>query len=209
MAIAALTSNGDPDCSAIVAASNLPAGVSQLLVVGENIAGYTIRGCRKYSAKWYSSFSYPVSIGRNGIAKPEHKLEGDLKTPSGLYSLGTSFGISRLKLDFPYRKLTASDKFIDDQDSSEYNSWVRGYTAAASYEPLLKYYRYGIVINYNMNPVIKGKGSAIFIHNWNTPFEPTSGCVAMAESNLLAVLNWLHKKAHPHVLILEQSAQNE
>ena len=187
----------------------VPKNTRQLLVVDYAIAGYKIYPCQKDKGIWMSGLpSSVVSIGKKGIIAAQNKMEGDLKTPAGLYLLGTAFGTTDLRLRFPYRKLTIDDKFVDDINSKQYNRWVRGKTDAASYEPMLKYYRYGIVINYNMDPVIPGKGSAIFIHNWSILEEPTSGCIAMAESNLITILRWLNKKSNPMVLILPATNSN-
>ena len=74
-----------------------------------------------------------------------------------------------------------------------FNRWVKGALPNCSCERLLRpdgLYRYGLVIEYNTSPVIAGKGSAIFVHIWQ-PGQPTAGCVAMAEGDLLQLLGWL------------------
>ncbi len=50
-----------------------------------------------------------------------------------------------------------------------------------------------IVLNYNMKPIIKNKGSAIFIHIANKRFKPTEGCVALKKNDLLLLLNVIKK----------------
>ena len=52
-------------------------------------------------------------------------------------------------------------------------------------------YRYGIVIGYNGTPVVKGLGSAIFLHVWQGRDVPTPGCVALAEEDVVAILGRL------------------
>ena len=39
-----------------------------------------------------------------------------------------------------------------------------------------------------MNPIIKNKGSAIFIHVANNNFKKTEGCVAIKKKQLLKIL---------------------
>ncbi|MNT94259.1 hypothetical protein D3C72_2359060 [compost metagenome] len=58
-----------------------------------------------------------------------------------------------------------------------------------------------MVIRYNDNPIIKGKGSAIFMHIWRSQDKPTAGCVAMSEVNLLKVMNRLDPKQSPVISI--------
>ena len=48
-----------------------------------------------------------------------------------------------------------------------------------------------MVIEYNTKPVVKGKGSAIFFHLADEKYTPTSGCVAIAENDMLNYLQWL------------------
>ncbi len=184
----------------------VPVASRQLLIVKviHNYSGYLF-GCQKASNQWQNAFPHPIPvvIGKNGIAIYGTKKEGDQKTPSGLYRLGTAFGAKPRALQFDYRILSSQDKFIDDPLSPEYNSWVNGPTTAKSYEELQKLYKLAIVINYNMDPVIPGNGSAIFLHTWVSPLTPTAGCIALSEENLLIILNWLNRRYQPAILILD------
>jgi L,D-peptidoglycan transpeptidase YkuD (ErfK/YbiS/YcfS/YnhG family) len=45
-----------------------------------------------------------------------------------------------------------------------------------------------------MRPVIKNKGSAIFIHVANNNYNPTRGCVALSKIDLLKILNNINKR---------------
>jgi len=45
-----------------------------------------------------------------------------------------------------------------------------------------------LVLNYNMNPIKKNKGSAIFIHVAKNNFKKTKGCVAIKKQNLIKLL---------------------
>ena len=62
-------------------------------------------------------------------------------------------------------------------------------------------YEYAVVIGYNTNPVVKGNGSAIFLHVWRGPEAPTAGCVALDRSDLVALLAWLDASRHPRVVM--------
>ena len=146
-------------------------------------------------------------LGKNGFSPSGEKKEGDGRTPSGIFPLGTTFGYApAVETGLPYRQVTAEDFWIDDPQSPQYNQWITGTPAAKSFEKLKRdddLYKYGIVIEYNTNPVIQGAGSAIFLHVWRSPESPTTGCVAVSEENMLRLLKWLDKTKNP-VIILEE-----
>ena len=54
-------------------------------------------------------------------------------------------------------------------------------------------YNYFILIEYNYKKVIKGKGSAIFIHLTKN-YNPTLGCIALKENDFLVLAKILNKK---------------
>ena len=134
------------------------------------------------------------------------KKEGDLKTPTGLYRIEWTFGTEPLALKMDFKYITAEDKFIDDPKHKDYNTWVNGTTDALSFETMTHpLYKMGAIINYNMQPIIPGAGSAIFLHIWRSEQEGTAGCVALSEKHLLQVLRWLDKTQHPFIFITHQS----
>lgn len=144
-------------------------------------------------------------IGRNGFADCGGKKEGDGKTPSGIYSMKTTFGYGRtMATKMSYRQILADDIWVDDPHANDYNRWTKmGKTQAASYEIMKRdddLYKYGIVIEYNTDPVIKGKGSAIFLHIWRGKNSPTAGCVAVSEKDLIKIIGWLDPGAAPLII---------
>lgn len=148
----------------------------------------------------------PAMTGRNGFAPPGEKREGDGRAPTGIFSLESAFGYPPfIKTKMPYRQATDDDLWVDDVNSPDYNTWVkRGATNASSFEVMKlkdRRYTYGIVTGYNRNPVVKGHGSAIFIHVWLTEGYKTSGCVALAPENMLNILEWLSPEANPQILM--------
>jgi L,D-peptidoglycan transpeptidase YkuD (ErfK/YbiS/YcfS/YnhG family) len=46
-----------------------------------------------------------------------------------------------------------------------------------------------IVLNYNMSPVIKNKGSAIFIHIAKNNYNKTKGCIALKKKDLIEIVS--------------------
>jgi L,D-peptidoglycan transpeptidase YkuD (ErfK/YbiS/YcfS/YnhG family) len=145
-------------------------------------------------------------IGKNGFADPGEKREGDGKSPSGIFRLKMAFGYDKsIRTKMPYRQASSDDLWIDDVNAVDYNHWVKKEdTQAASYEKMKRddnLYKYGIVVEYNTNPVIKGFGSAIFIHVWGGENTATGGCVAVAEDNLIRILDWLDPQALPVIVM--------
>ena len=51
-----------------------------------------------------------------------------------------------------------------------------------------------LVINYNVNPILKNKGSAIFLHLANKKFGSTKGCIAIKKKDFLKILPSINKK---------------
>lgn len=190
--------------------ARVPAHSDQLLVVTGNTLGSgsaTVKAFEKGENRWTSPFPpADAVIGRNGFARPGAKREGDGKTPSGIYPLILAFGYDgKVDTRMPYREVTENDLWVDDPEAQDYNKWVRrGETKARSFEELRRkdgLYRYGLVIGYNTDPVAAGRGSAIFLHVWKGRSSPTSGCVAMAEQNVLHILKWLDPAKKPLIIM--------
>jgi len=177
----------------------------RLLVVNDDASSpfAMVHALEKREGEWRSVFSpMEAMIGKNGFAQPGEKREGDGRTPSGVFPLGTAFGYEpSVETRMPYRQATAEDLWVDDPGADDYNKWVKkGQTKAASFESMRRedlLYRYGIVIEYNTNPVVKGHGSAIFFHVWMDRGESTHGCVALSEKDMLKILRWLDPAAKP------------
>lgn len=150
-----------------------------------------------------------IAIGKNGATTD--KREGDFKTPLGLFKLGSAFGISSIKTDYPYLKVTNDSYWVDDSMSPNYNKWVElnkeNIKNWQSAEHLIDYdeYKLGFIIEYNTteqyDELNKGndKGSAIFLHIKTKDY--TSGCIATTEENIKYILNWVKTENNPYILI--------
>ena len=186
-----------------------PIGKSRQLVLATNrdrlSVLVTIQALEKTRGFWQPVFPpFVGSIGEKGFAAIDEKREGDGKSPSGIFRLGAAFGyLPSVVTKMPYRQATNDDYWVDDVNSADYNKWVKGKPSAASWERMKReddQYKYGIVIEYNTNPVIKGKGSAIFLHVWKDG-KPTAGCVAMSEEIVLKILAWLDPAKEPLIIM--------
>jgi L,D-peptidoglycan transpeptidase YkuD (ErfK/YbiS/YcfS/YnhG family) len=142
-------------------------------------------------------------LGRSGLTT--HKHEGDGATPAGTYRLGDAdFGIAADPgVHGAYHQLVCGDWWDEDVRSPAYNTFRH---VACGTQPafgddsealwrITPQYRYVAVIEYNAHPVVRGRGSAIFLHV--SAGRPTAGCVSLPEAELLRVLRWLQPSAHP------------
>lgn len=183
--------------------------VSQLLVVynykPESFTAVFV-ALEKKDKNWVVKQSpIEAAIGKNGFALPNQKMEGDGKSPTGIFRLGKLFSYEKQAYTLlENQQTTKEDKWIDDINSPDYNKHIIGTTNAKSYENLLlntDVYKYCTVIEYNTNPVVKGKGSAIFFHLSLKPDSFTSGCVAINEEHMKLMINWLDPKQNPSIIM--------
>jgi len=190
---------------------NIDSDTKQILLVADDrflsFAPGKVYALEKSFFSWRQAMEpFDAVIGRNGFAPQNEKREGDGRTPSGVYRLGTAFGYSEsINSKMPYRQALPDDFWVDDPNAPDYNRWVKqSETRAASFETMRRsdsLYKYGIVIEYNTDPVIQGRGSAIFMHVWRGPGSSTAGCVAVSEPDILRILSWLDPVAHPVMVI--------
>ncbi|MBN1473199.1 MAG: L,D-transpeptidase family protein [Syntrophaceae bacterium] len=182
-----------------------------VLVHKKNIQSseYLVYLLQKHNKKW-NLFSEPMnaSVGRNGVASIGKKREGDGKTPAGIFSIKHTFGYNAsINTKMPYRQVLDDDLWIDDPKAPDYNKWVKKTeTSAKSFEKMKRsdeQYKYGIIIEYNTDPIIEGHGSAIFMHVWKGKNSSTAGCVAVSEKNIIKILSWLDPDANPMIIIYQ------
>jgi len=145
----------------------------------------------------YDEFKFKCSIGKNG--KTTKKIEGDNKTPKGLYTLGPLYyRKDRLpKLSTKLKKIEIMKNFgwCDDVKSKFYNKPIKT-NINVRHEKLYrndKKYDLLIPIEYNSKKPKKNKGSAIFLH-LTSNYKKTQGCVAIKEKDMLILLNLINKK---------------
>ena len=183
--------------------------VEQLLVAinnNDSADKAIVIALEKVNKKWKIKLG-PVqaSIGRTGFALPGEKIEGDGKSPTGIFDLGQLYTYeASVKTSLPFIQTNSEDKWIDDPNHENYNSHIRGNTTAKSFEHLKLSsidYKYCMVIEYNTHPVVKGKGSAIFFHLADANYSPTAGCVAIKESDMDQILLWLDPNKQKAILM--------
>ena len=141
---------------------------------------------------YYLNYKIKCAIGKNGITK--NKQEGDLKTPSGIFKLKKIFyRKDRIKLNNTTIKKSYIKKnsgWCDDPASKYYNKEIKS-PFKYSAEKLWRkdnIYDLIIVLNYNFNPIIKNRGSAIFLHISKKNYAPTKGCIAINKKDMMNLL---------------------
>ncbi|MFZ3236375.1 MAG: L,D-transpeptidase family protein [Stellaceae bacterium] len=170
----------------LVAASLLPAGgLVEAGATGENLE------YRDGRLSWPGGVAR-AAVGRSGVSMS--KKEGDGATPAGVFTLVSAFyRADRLpapRSGLPLRALSPRDAWCDDPADRSYNGLVSlPYPAHA--EPMWlddEVYDLLVVIGYNLDPVVPGAGSAIFLHVARPDFSPTAGCVAVAKDVLVGLM---------------------
>lgn len=139
--------------------------------------------------------TYKCAIGKNGIT--QHKVEGDLKTPEGTFFLRKLYyredKLSKPETLLPSIAISKDDGWCDDITSKDYNQHIT-LPSSKSHEELWRdddKYDLIIPISYNDDPILRNKGSAIFIHLIDKEYSGTEGCIALAKDDLIYILKKL------------------
>ena len=145
----------------------------------------------------YKGYKLKCSIGKSGITHV--KKEGDLATPKGVFKLGLLYyrkdRNKSLKSKLKKRVIKKNMGWCDDSKCKKYNQEIYypfKYRAEKLYRKD-KIYDILINIKYNHSPVIKEKGSAIFLHLTNNKYKPTKGCVAIQKKDFLKILPFINR----------------
>ena len=169
-----------------------------------------------------------VTVGRAGSAwgtglHPAQpggplKREGDGRSPAGIFTIGTAFGYpAQVETGLQYQAMDASDWCVDVPGSPLYNRIVDAREVGdeavkGSSEPMRRdlhvdgdqRYRIGFVIDHNAAGADHA-GSCIFGHVWKSPADATSGCTAMSDADMQALLRWLDRRRNPRFVLLPKA----
>jgi L,D-peptidoglycan transpeptidase YkuD (ErfK/YbiS/YcfS/YnhG family) len=140
---------------------------------------------------------FPCALGRAGITS--NKREGDGATPLASMRLLSGYVRRRrfaLRSSLPLRTISPTLGWCEVPDDRNYNRPVRmPYTA--SHERMLRQdglYDACIVLDWNVRPRRRGRGSAIFFHLARPGFTPTAGCVAVTHAVMQRLLPLLSRR---------------
>jgi L,D-peptidoglycan transpeptidase YkuD (ErfK/YbiS/YcfS/YnhG family) len=136
-----------------------------------------------------------AACGKAGVSTT--KREGDHASPAGSFPLLRAFyrpdRLAAPKTALPLAALKPTDGWCDDPVDPNYNRLV-ALPYPASHEDLWRddgLYDLIVVIGYNTDPVVPGKGSAIFLHCASPDFASTEGCIAVSRDVLVPLLGLL------------------
>ena len=146
----------------------------------------------------YKGYKLKCSIGKSGLTNS--KKEGDMATPKGLYKLGMLYyrkdRIKSLKCKISKKIIKKNMGWCDNPKSKKYNQEI-SFPFKFSAEKLYRkdrIYDFFINIKYNHFPIIKGKGSAIFLHLSNKNYKATKGCISLQKKDFLKILPFINKR---------------
>ena len=150
----------------------------------------------------FGKYKVKCALGKRGISEKER--EGDEITPRGKFQLLKVFyrkdRIRLLKTALKKIPIKKNMGWCDDPRSKYYNKLIKIPSIYKHEKLYLKKNIYDIiiVINYNLRPVRKNKGSAIFLH-LTKDYKSTKGCIAISAIDMKALLNLVNKKSYIEV----------
>jgi L,D-peptidoglycan transpeptidase YkuD (ErfK/YbiS/YcfS/YnhG family) len=145
----------------------------------------------------YKNLKFRCALGKAGIRKK--KIEGDNITPKGTFNVVKIYyradRVKKMPTKFRLIKIIKKMGWCDDPNSKDYNQLINLPTKY-TYEKLFRkdnVYDLLIVLNYNILPTIKNRGSAIFIHVARKNYKKTSGCIALKKNHLTKLIKAIKK----------------
>lgn len=141
------------------------------------------------------SVSYPCALGKTGTIHAALKREGDGKTPIGDWHIRKIYyRADKIEKPIsPFETIALQENFgwCDAPDDENYNKFIL-HPYKASAEKMWRkdnLYDICVVLGHNDEPIVKGMGSAIFLHVAKPDYSHTEGCVALKIEDLLLLLS--------------------
>jgi len=147
---------------------------------------------------YFNKYKIKCAIGKRGITSK--KIEGDNKTPKGTFSFKSILyrkdKVPEIKSALKKDIIKKNMGWCEDINSNQYNKLIKfPFNYGAEKLWLDKdIYDIIIIINHNLNPVIKNKGSAIFLHIARKNYAPTKGCIAISKKNMILLISIIDKR---------------
>ncbi len=189
-------------------------GATQVITVLAHGSYATVAAWQKNGSRWVEEFSTTAArVGANGITDGATRHQNTNTTPTGTYTITQGFGVgANPGTKMPYHQVNSQDWWDEDPASRNYNQMR---TAAQGGFPLTEngpdgsehlinypvQYHNALVINFNMNPAVPGRGAGIFLHDLGPERGATAGCVALPESVMTQVMHWIDPTRHPVIAI--------
>ena len=145
----------------------------------------------------YKELRFKCALGKAGIGKK--KIEGDKITPRGTFKIVNIYyrkdRIKNIVTNLKLVKIKRNMGWCDDPESKKYNQLIKLPTKYC-HEKLYRsdnLYDIILILNYNMDPIIKGKGSAIFLHLAKNLKNKTNGCIGLKKKDMLELIKKIKK----------------
>ena len=145
----------------------------------------------------YKNLKFRCALGKGGVKKKT--MEGDNITPKGIFKIIKIYyrpdKIKKIKTLIKKIKIKKNMGWCDDPSSRLYNKLINLPTKY-THEKLYRndsLYDLIVVLSYNTNPIIKNKGSAIFIHIAKNSYKKTKGCIALKKEHLIEIISKIKK----------------
>ena len=146
----------------------------------------------------YKNLKFKCALGKSGIGKK--KIEGDNITPKGTFKIIKIYyrkdKITKINSAFKLIEIKKNMGWCDDPKSKKYNQLIK-LPSKYRHEKLFRndrIYDLILVLDYNMNPIIKNKGSAIFIHIAKNNYCKTKGCIALKREDLIEIVSKIKRE---------------
>ena len=147
---------------------------------------------------YLDQYKIKCSIGKRGIGTK--KKEGDQITPKGKFKIKSILyrkdRVDNFRCKLVKLAIQKNMGWCDDPNSKNYNKLIR-FPFKYSAEKLYRSdntYDIILILNYNLNPIRKGKGSAIFIHIAKKNYNKTLGCIAISKKDLKKIIKKINKR---------------
>jgi L,D-peptidoglycan transpeptidase YkuD (ErfK/YbiS/YcfS/YnhG family) len=214
----------------VALAGPLPADTTQLLLVvlpDAESSHATLQRVRREGGAWQRvGQAVPARVGAMGAAwgvglhPPQpglQKVEGDLRSPMGVFTLGDAYRdstVPAMPLSWPLVLVGPRDLWVEDPSSPHYNEHivVPGTRELLPWEEAARMrladaaLALKVFVEHNPVPAVPGAGSAIFLHSHPAEGEmATAGCTALERPELERVLGWLRPEDHPVFVLLTEA----
>ncbi|MEV6761863.1 L,D-transpeptidase family protein [Streptomyces sp. NPDC051105] len=201
---------GDGDASPLPARMADTGGGDQLITAEAsalNSTSGTLTWWERRDGQWVQVGSAAARFGAKGLVEGAERQQGTNTTPTGLYDLPFGFGLQAAPTgtSVKYRAVTANSWWCQDNDSTSYNRWVEPLPAdcrATEAERLSSYgtqYAYALVIGFNYERPVRGRGAGIFLHvNGDGA---TAGCVSVPVDAMREIVRWVDPGKGPHIAV--------
>ena len=212
-------------------AFELPATSTQCLVgIAENwnSSSATLRFFQKSGGQWKrDGETWQSRLGKSGLvwgagihpnpAGASLKKEGDMRSPSGVFTLGGVWGYQAAIRKHPklfYRQVTSRDLWVEDPASPQYNrNVILDHEPASPWEKKQQMkqndaaHALKLFIAHNAPPkVVPNAGSSIFFHIWRGGgARATAGCTTMDEVKLRSLISRIDPTRRPVYVLLPRA----